>query len=264
MSVVLPVSMSTAIASNETFFIELYTIELRTFTLRIAACDENIEYNGNTYTAIPIQRENIERSMDSIVNDCTLRVSDCSYEMLGYVINGYDPRSSYCICTRIQYPDSLTDPSICEWMFAGQLDEFSFSNGVFECKAKARFPEIQCPNRAFQLACNSEFGDETCTASLATETVALTAVSGNTLTFEKSYADDYWKDGVIKCGGEARNIVSSTGSTVTVNVNFFGEIIGKSVELSRGCDKTRTGCQRFNNMKHYGGFPAIPFESEYR
>ena len=264
MSVILPVSMQQAIAANETFFIELYTIELRTFTLRIAACDENVTYNGNVYTAIPIQRENVERSMDSIVNDCTLRVSDCSYEMLSYVINGYDPRSSWCVCQRIQYPNSLTDPSICEWIFAGSLDEFAFQSGTFECKAKARFPEIQCPNRSFQLACNAEFGDETCGVSLGTENLAVTGISGNTITVNKSHADDYWKDGVAHCEGEARNIVSSSGNTVTFNVNFIQDLTGKSIELSRGCDKTRTGCKRFNNSKQYGGFFAIPFESEYR
>ena len=264
MSVILPVSMQQAIAANETFFIELYTIELRTFTLRIAACDEDITYNGNVYTAIPIQRENVERSMDSITNDCTLTVGDCSYEMLSYVVNGYDPRSSWCVCQRIQYPDSLTDPSICEWIFAGSLDEFSFTNGTFECKAKARFPEIQCPNRSFQLACNAEFGDETCGASPATETVAITTASGNVLTLAKSFSANYWINGSAKCNGEARCIVASTGNTITVNVNFFQVLDDKTVELSRGCNKTRDDCGRFANKIKYSGFPAIPFESTWR
>ena len=264
MSVVLPVSMQSAIASNEVFFIELYTIQLRTFTLRIAACDEDITYAGNVYTAIPVQRDTTERSMDSIINDCTLRVADCSYEMLSYVMNGYDPRSSWCVCQRIQYPDSITDPKIFEWIFAGSLDEFSFANGVFECKAKARFPEIQCPNRSFQLACNAEFGDETCRASLATESIAISAVSGNTLTLAKSFPANYWLNGSVKCDGEARCITASNGNTITVNVNFFQTLNGKTAELSRGCNKTRNDCDRFGNRIHYSGFTAIPFESTWR
>ena len=261
---ILPVSMSTMKDSGETFFIELYVLELRTGTSYIAATDENIVFNGITFLAVPFQRQSVVRSMDNIADSCEVSIADADYSHLAYIMDGFDFRGVNCTVLRIQYPDSLTDPSVCQWMFSGYIDEPAYADGVFTCKIMTRFPNIQCPNRSYQIACNSEFGDESCTASLATETVAITGVSGNTLTLTKSYQDGYWKDGVAKVSGEARNISASTGNTVTLNVNFLQALDGKSVELSRGCNKTREGCKRFNNMVHYGGFPAIPFESEYR
>ena len=71
------------------------------------------------------------------------------------------------------------------------------------------------------------------------------------------------KDGVISVGGESRIITQSSGNTVTLNVNFVQGITGHSATLRRGCNKTVEACRAFGNMKHYSGFPAIPFESNY-
>lgn len=264
MSVILPVSMSTMKDSGETFFIELYVLELRTGTSYIAATDENITYNGIEFFAVPFQRQDVVRSMDNISDSCEVSIADSNYKHLAYIMNGFDFRGVSCSIFRIQYPDSLSNPKIVQWMFSGYVDEPSYADGVFTCKIMSRFPEIQCPNRSFQLACNSEFGDEACGMSLSTEDVSITSVSGNVIALSRSYTDNYWKDGVAKVTGEARNIEKSSGNTITVNVNFLQEINGKTIELNRGCNKTREVCRKYNNMTHYGGFPAIPFESEYR
>ena len=42
----LPVQMSVAKESGNPFFVELYVLELRNGITRIAACDEDIIYNG--------------------------------------------------------------------------------------------------------------------------------------------------------------------------------------------------------------------------
>ena len=42
MAITLPVCMKEMKESAQTFFIELYTIELRTGTIYLAACDEDI------------------------------------------------------------------------------------------------------------------------------------------------------------------------------------------------------------------------------
>ena len=125
-------------------------------------------------------------------------------------------------------------------------------------------PEINCPNRNYRLACNSEFGDSECGMSLAREYASVTARSGNVITVAVSHDKDYWKDGVITVEGESRVISSSNGNTVTVNVGFAHEVRGKSAELTRGCNKTVERCKAYGNMKNYSGFPAIPFESVYR
>lgn len=261
--ITLPVSMAKAKESGNPFFIELYILQLRDGIMRIAACDENILYNNEEYTAVPFQRGEVTTSMDNLTDSCEVSLGDCSYELLKYVIEGFDFRGCNAMIFRIQYPDSLKDPTIAQPVFAGYIDEPSYSNGEFTCKVKSRLPEIECPNRNFRMACNSEFGDAECGMSLAEETMPVVSTASNTVTLEKSHDKNYWKDGVISVGGESRIITESSGDTITLNVNFVQDITGHSATLRRGCNKTVEACRAFGNMKHYSGFPAIPFESNY-
>ena len=264
--IVLPVSMQQMKDSNQTFFIELYSMTMPSGdVVNMAATDEDIMYNGYKFIAVPFQRQSITKSMDNITDSCSISVSDVDWNLLSYVVNGWDFRGAHCTIFRIQYPDSLTDPQIVQWVFSGRIDEPSFAEGTFSCKITQVFPEVQCPNRSYQLACNSEFGDAECGASLATENVAIVDVNENIITLGKSYEENYWRNGVAKCDGEARVIEKSIGDTITLNVNFLQELDGKSIELSRGCNKSVDDCKnRFDNLAHYSGFPAIPFESTYR
>lgn len=260
---VLPVCMQKEKEKGNPFFIELYYLRLRDGAMRIAACDENILFNNEEYTAVPFQRGEITNSMDNLTDGCEVTLGDCSYDLLKYVMNGFDFRGCSATIFRIQYPDSLKDPTAVQLVFAGFIDEPSYSEGQFTCKIKSRLPEVECPNRNFRLACNSEFGDSECCMSLAKETLPIVSVSDRQITLEKSYPTNYWKDGVISVGGESRLIERSTDTAIFVNVNFVQDIIGKSADLQRGCNKTTERCKEYDNMKHFSGFPAIPFESTY-
>lgn len=265
MSVVLPVSMQEAKDSGNPFFIELYIINLRTGTMYLAACDENIVFNGQTFVGVPFQRGEITKTMDNIVDSCEITLGDCSFEFVKFALNGFDFRGCSATILRIQYPDSLDDSSVVQWVFSGTIDEPSFSAGTFSCKLTARLPKVDCPNRDYRIACNSEFGDEECGMNLCETSESVQKVSGNIVELSNAYDDDYWQNGVITIAGEARNIVESSGRNVRVNVNFVQRnIVGKKVTLIRGCNKTAANCRKYNNMKHFSGFPAIPFESEYR
>ena len=264
---ILPVSMKEAAQSGNPFFIELYVISLRTTTLFLAACDEDITFAGQKYIAVPVKREELNKSLDSITNDCSLEVSDCSDDLLRYVLSGYDFRSCRCNIIRIQYPDSLTDETNFSWVFSGEIDEPSFTDGVFTCKVVREFPQIQVPNRDFRLACNSEFGDAECRMNVGKETLPVVKVSEKTpniLRLPKSYPKNYWKCGTVTMEGESRTILKSDNDTITLNINFLQEFTTRQAELVRGCDKTKKMCQKYKNMQHFSGFPAIPFENIYR
>ena len=59
MAVSLPVAMSKAKEANSNFFVELYTIELPTYELNIASCDEDIEFNGKRFMGYQIGRAHV-------------------------------------------------------------------------------------------------------------------------------------------------------------------------------------------------------------
>lgn len=265
MAITLPVCMKKMKESAQTFFIELYTIELRTGTIYLAACDEDIEYHGNKYIAVPIQRESVVRSMDNITDSCTLTISDVDYSLLAYVCNGFDFRGCHVTIIRIQYPDSLEDPAIFEWVCSGSIDEPAFSDGTFSCKLQTVFPQIECPNRSYQLACNSEFGDAECAYVPHEEVAAIVSSKDNKVTLGTAYPDNYWRSGVITIGGESRIIEQNIGAELTLNVNFLqDDLTMKPVYLKQGCDKSHERCKYYKNQMHYSGFLAIPFESVYR
>lgn len=266
--VILPQKMSEMKDSDKTFFIELYIIYLKTGPLYLSATDTDINFNGQTYIAIPFQRETIDRSMDNVIDSCNVSLGDGDYDKLAYLCNGFDFRGAEVVIFKIMYPDSLTDSNLCRISFCGYINACSYSQGTFSCTLNTRIPNIEVPNRSCQLCCNSEFGDEECTMSLGTANINLNAGSTkDKILLPTTYDKDYWKDGVISIRGESRLILSSEGNKVTINYSFLQDDVkeGTPATLVRGCDKTKETCKsRFNNMSNFSGFPAIPFETVYR
>lgn len=261
-----PVSLQQMKDKGETFFIELYEIALRTGTIYLAACDEDIEFNGQTYTAIPFERGEISKSIDQVTDQCTVSVGDVDDERLAYIMNGFDFRGCAAAISRIAYPESL-ETNQCFYVFFGYLDNPAYEDGVFSCTIKSYFPSIQAPSRSFQLSCNSAFGDCVCGIDKDRTTLQVVSVnSDGSFQVNQSYPSNYWKDGLVSILGESRLITGSGENTIRVNYGFIQEnLVGKTAVLERGCDKTRETCKnRFDNLKRFSGFPAIPFESQYR
>ena len=266
--IILPQKMSEMKDSDATFFIELYIVKLKTGTIYLAATDTDITFAGQTYMAIPFQRETIDRSMDNVIDSCEISLGDGDYDKLAYLSNGFDFRGADVTIFKISYPDSLEDDTIKSISFMGYINSCSYSDGVFSFSLNTRLPNIEVPNRACQLCCNSEFGDSECGISLEETNVELaTGSTSSNILLPSTYETNYWKDGVIFIKGESRLILSNEGNKIVVNYSFLQSDIkgGMEATLIRGCDKTKETCQnRFNNMKNFSGFPAIPFENVYR
>ena len=130
------------------------------------------------------------------------------------MVNGFDFRGAMATVVRIQYPESLKDAKIYEWIYAGTIDEPSFAEGTFSCKLQTVFPQVQCPNRGYQLACNSEFVDAECGYRPATVSAVVTGVNGNILYVNMNFNSNYWKNGVITIAGESRIIETNAGNSL--------------------------------------------------
>lgn len=262
----LPVKMNEAKDKYSTFFIELYTLELRGGITYIAACDENIYYKRRLYTAVPFSRGDIKSSMDEPTQELEIQIGDVNDDHLAFLMNGFDFRGCKATLSRILYPDSVTtDTDLEQFLFSGYIDSPSFENGVFACTIKNVFPSMKAPQRMFDLPCNSYFGDSICGLDLNTTNDIVEVNGGNTIVLQNSYEADFWKNGTARINGESRNIVSSNGNQIKIHINFLQQsITGATITLERGCDKTQEDCRRHNNLKKYTGFPAIPFESVYR
>ncbi len=67
--------------------------------------------------------------------------------------------------------------------------------------------------------------------------------------------------------GERRTILSQIGTTLILNVPFFGLTAGDAVDLFAGCthDLSDSGCgfDKFNNVPNFGGAPDLPSRNTF-
>lgn len=261
----IPVKMTEAKETNAPFFIEVYILRLKTGVSYIAATDEDIEFGGIRWIAVPFSRDDITKSTDNLMDETSIRMGDVDSHRLAYVMSGFDFRGCCIEIYKVQYPDIINDDSLMLPVFRGYLDAPTYSNGVFSCRVKSLFPTVQVPQRQYQLQCNSIFGDENCGLQNNTILAHVVSVKGNTLTLDNSFPDNYWRSGMAIVNGESRNILSSNGKSITTGINFLQKNIkGQIIELQRGCDKTKESCEALKNLSHFSGFPAVPFEVNYR
>lgn len=262
---ILPTLLSQRKESDEICVIELYVIHLRTGPIYLASCDQDIVYNGQAFISIPIERGTISKTVDKAIDNMSLKIADVDYDKLLYLLNGFDFRGCNVDILQILYPESLSNASIYRWVFSGYIDAPVFENGEFSCNVRGRLPNIECPNRSFQLTCNSEFGDESCGISKGIGS-GYTQVGSNSsyISYGGGNMGNWWQDGIITINGESRQIKSSY-DWIIVTYPFFQQITaGMPFTIQRGCDKTTVGCNRHNNRRNYSGYLSIPWETTYR
>ena len=262
----LPIKIAAAKEKSSTFFIELYEIYMPQATLRYAAADEDIVFNGNTYLAAPIQRDTVKATADSKLDNCKLTVSDFDSSFTLALLTGYNFLGCRAVIFQIMYPESLTDPLCYAPIMWGDLDspQLTTKNATFTVDIIA--PTTYLENaRTMQLPCNSQFADgESCMAALDLRTGTVQAGSTEFIVNTGiTVANGAWNSGLITVGWETRLIVASSGSMVTVAYPFRSVPTGV-FSIQRGCDKSDANCAIHGRQVDYSGFKNVPFETTYK
>lgn len=263
MALNLPVTLAAAKDSDSIFLVELYIFYLRTGNLYLCAADQNIAYDGQTYLAVPLERNSYTANTDSKVEDCTLKVSNVDDAFTAALYSGTDFRGCICDIFQILYPDALTDNSLVKPILRGYLDApmLKHKEATFEVAVKASVPTLSNA-RTFKLSCNSEFADgESCLASKDLQTGTCQSDStAETIIIEQSRGNNYWINGIIKCGYESRMIESSSDNMIRLHYPFSFDPINVNYSIERGCDKSFANCKVLNQAENYSGYPSIPRE----
>lgn len=118
--------------------------------------------------------------------------------------------------------------------------------------------------------CDADLGDARCGFSLTADTVTVTAVT-DARTFQttngSSRANDYFNQGTVTFTSGALNgcrPVEVFDWSLAGDVALWTDLpeapaVGDTLELRRGCDKTRTTCRdTFDNVINFRGFPDVP------
>jgi len=268
--IILPVALATAKEQSQNFFIELYEVHLPSGTVRFAACDEDIPFNGQVYKSVPIQRGEIKTTVDSKTDNVELKIANVDQDFTAAIYGGLDFRGSDCYIMQILYPNSLSDPTIFKYIFTGYLDNPVFDGKEFKVTIKSRIPNIYSPSRKFQLPCNAWFGDpDECgvikgfgngatVGAGSTQSVIYDSNNNNTV--------DFWKDGILTYYNESRKIIAYENGYITLEYPLTYTVqAGATYSIEQGCDKSAAVCKnRFDNLGNRSGFPSIPFEFAIR
>ena len=263
--IILPVSMAQAKEESDVFFIELYRCHLPTGTFYIAACDEEIVFNGITFQPLPIQRGDITSTVDNKIDNVEIKIANVTQEFTTALYQGLDFRGSLVEIATILYPNSLTDSNIYRWTFVGTIDSPYFDGKEFRATLKAQVPNMMVPTRKHQLSCNAWFGDpDECGATKIKVSGTMLSNSTQHVIRDNSINEgvNYWKDGIAEYNGEKRKIAKSESGNITLEYPFTYAVQGGAVYTrENGCDKTAVTCKnRHNNRQNYSGFLSIPFE----
>lgn len=267
MSISLPVAMAEAKESGSAFFIELYKIELPSYTLYLCNADQDIDFAGQTFLGYPIERGEITKTVDSRVDNCDITISNTNDYFTLALLNGKNFLGCRAWIGRILYPDSLSDPNLVTLTFYGQIDSPELqADGTFKCSIVSDIPNMDnC--RTMNYTCSNKFGDDNCRHSIGTVSGSCTISTENINGVDRqaissdSLGSTYWKDAIITIDGLSRRVISYTDNKVYVEYAFPDGIdTSNGFTICQNCDKTPSSCDSYNNRVNYGGFLFIPFE----
>jgi len=239
--------------------IELYKFAMGANQWLYTSSDQIFTYQEEDYLPIYIKRGGFTKGNDADKTSITLEMaasnSVASYFRTGWlaevmivtIIRHHVEDSEY----RIIWKGRITD---CRWK--GSTCEL-VSNSVFTLFKRAglrRVYQLGCPHMLYGNMCNVD-------KDIYAITGTIDDVAGETLDIDgaDSYSADYFAGGMLQFGDEFRLITAHSGITVTILGPLETLVIGNTVTLWPGCNRTFDTCiNKFSNSINFGGLPYLP------
>jgi len=267
----IPAGLTAIIASEQNAPVELYTIVLDDATYYYANAEQDITFGGQVYTALALSRNRVSTSMDSKVDEISVRLDNVD-KTFTQLIQTKNLQGKNLIVRKV-FRDYVSDDTYYVTVFDGRIDSIAVDQSMVMLRVVSWLDAItkKYPGRMYQQQCGYKFGDSWCgiDKTSAANKATGTADSGTTTTLVDSaltQADNYW-DGFVKVtagtnSGLSRPILSfnQASNRVTFRIGFPSAIDNTSqYEIYRGCNKTQSDCvNKYNNWQKYGGFTTIP------
>lgn len=248
---------------------ELYRFARGADIFLYTSADENKIFNGETYTAVPIRRNNIQKSQDSGKNNLKIEIDGSIALVRNYVASSPSQVVSLTIfALHENEAESFT-------VWKGRINSVAFSRNIatINCETIVTSFKRNGLRRLFQRNCPHRLYDSsTCRASsTAFRAIAtLSAVSGLTVSSNTfgTFANDHFTGGFVNWNSgsfiESSLITAHTGNTLTLRLAIPDLTVGDVVDAFPGCDRTINTCiNKFSNVENYGGFPWIPTRNPF-
>jgi len=238
--------------------IELYDFEYLGDHWRYTSADEDITYDLNEYTAVPIDRSAFEVSDNIFRNELDITVDRDNLFARKFILASPEEKITLTV-----YRGHST---FFVKMFVGQVSDFIFNKKDTKIKAApftSALARIEL-RRKFQKMCPYALYEEKCTINKSSWSVSGTilTITGTTITATifSSKANGWFLNGYIETSDGIRRLITShSGTTITILNEAEGLSAGKAFTAYAGCLRTVGDCKdKFSNFINYGGQPYIP------
>lgn len=167
-------------------------------------------------------------------------------------------------------PASLTSTSVI-WLKTGFVGNVLIKQNTWIIEVRGFKQALkQSVGENTSKTCRADLGDSRCTKNLTsfTYTGLITAISGKTVTTDiGSFNDTIMQGGklTVSSKGFTADVASSSGSSVVLyDTVYHDDLVGESVSIITGCNKTIDTCRNiYSNIAFFQGEPFLPTADEW-
>jgi uncharacterized phage protein (TIGR02218 family) len=236
---------------------ELYEFTIENKTYNFTSANEDINYNGTLYKAIPISRSEISYELEDTGAKIEVSIRETPFNKL--IQFSTKKLASVKI---YRYPEDIL-------LFTGKIMKveinYAKQKAILYLGHNYRFENAQIPKRTYSATCPWEFCSKECGLNIADyqftlETSDFTLIDAKTIKSNKFQNLNFQLiGGYIKTNlDEFQFINSHNGDTIELLMPLIDTNISY-ILISGGCDKSINTCDSiYHNKKNFGGFPFIP------
>jgi hypothetical protein len=252
--------------------VELYEFTAGSLVYRYTSAADAISYGGHSYTPAPLQSSSLGAPGTSDPPEFSI---EAPYDLPFVVEQGTDMPAQGMTLLLSLY-QRVSGVALGVWF--ARVTSIALTGNT----ARIRVPSVlddaldaPVPSKRYQLQCMHQLFDARCTLSpligFTSTTIAGTTSNPRIFTVAGvgGNPDDWYTSGQLLdvATGERRMIVSQVGTTIEIKdrlpiANLLSPV--RTVYLYAGCRRTVEVCSaKWNNVKHFTGFPYIPSENMF-
>ncbi len=253
--------------------IELYQFTQGAVVTRFTNFNRDVVFNGSTWLTTQIAREDIERAIESGINDLKIRMP-IDNPIASQYIQNVPGKVIEVIIYRAHFTDPAEQVLV---VFEGVIAQASFDGDLEATLTLTPFTSAfkrSAPRYTYQSLCNNVLYDAECKIARGSFTYVGLAtgidqtVRSLTINGLSGQGADWAVGGWVAfpAGGsdDQRLIVAQVGDTVTLLSNFAETVLASNVDVFAGCAHDIGTCNtKFANVLNFGGTPYVPVKNPF-
>lgn len=250
--------------------IELFTFTHGLETFNYTSSDSDKTVGGVVYKAIPIERGGISDTQELAKSDLTIKI-DINCNLADLYLTLF-PNEPVIVHFKEYHEKDISQEISFKW--SGRISNVTFSELTATIKCESLFTgmrrvmlrrryQINCPHELYGSQCKLSLAEAALTASISSHNGCIITVAGISTPPDMSLAGgmlDYPQEGSNK----RRSIVSNVGLQIVTDIPYRNLIVGKTITVYPGCNRTFANCIAKGNSDNYGGQPFFGVSNPFK